>query len=66
VPELRSKKGKGELLHLGEEYDIPLRKSWTNDHMIEVLTGSGQKSERLAHTILEIPEQVEERQAIRL
>lgn len=64
APELRSKKSKDDLLQLGEQYDIPLRKSWTNQRMIEVLTGSGQKSERLAWAILEIPDQVEE-QAIR-
>ncbi len=33
--------------------------------MIEALTSSGQKSEQLARALLEIPEQVEERQAIR-
>ena len=66
MPELRSKKGKGELLQLGEQYDIALRKSWTNDHMIEVLTGSGQQSVKLAHDLLEIPEQqIDEWQAIR-
>jgi len=65
APELRSKKSKDDLLQLGEQYDILLRKSWTNDHMIQVLTGSGQQSVKLVQAILEIPEQADERLAIR-
>jgi len=58
LPKLETK-SKGELLALGEQYGIEVRKSWTNQRLAQILLSSGEPSVKLAKAILEIPEPLE-------
>lgn len=48
-------KGKDALRKLGEQFQIPVRQSWTIARLVQELTSQGDQSEMLARAVLELP-----------
>ena len=48
-------KGKDALRKLGEQFQIPVRQSWTNRVIVQELMSQGEQSEMLARAVLELP-----------